>query len=167
MNSAGLVGSRSLGSRSLGSRSYLVWIETDDPRFPGWVAIRQEILRDPLGLEYSPEDLLAERDDSHLLFFDGPNLLGGLIVRPTSENETWKIRQVAVAESTQGRGIGRILMNEAMRRAQEVGISRLLLHAREDVIGFYEVLGFKVEGEPFNEVSIPHRRMSLSAPFRP
>jgi len=35
----------------------------------------------------------------------------------------------------------------------------MVLHAREAAIPFYLRLGYELEGEPFTEVGIPHRRM--------
>ena len=33
------------------------------------------------------------------------------------------------------------------------------LHARANVVGFYERLGYSAQGDPFLEVGIPHRHM--------
>ena len=141
-----------------------VWISSGDRRYPDWVALRQRILRDPLGLRYSDEDLAAEAADRHLLQYgDDGELVGGLIVRNVpGEPASWKIRQVAVKESLQGRGIGRILMDAAIDRAREEGVSGIVLHSRAPVVGFYEAIGFHVVGDPFEEVGIPHRKMTMA-----
>lgn len=138
------------------------WIGTGDGRYPEWVALRQIVLRDPLGLRYSEEDLAVETTERHLLQLDGDLLLGGLIVRELGGTPArWKIRQVAVREDRRGRGIGKGLMGAAIARAREEGIAGIVLHARAGVVDFYEALGFEVVGEEFEEVGIPHRRMVL------
>lgn len=141
-----------------------VWIDTDSPRFPEWVELRQRVLRDPLGLRYSEEDLAAERDQRHLLAIDpaSDDLLGGLAVADLGgDPKVWKIRQVAIAAVQQGRGIGRDLMLIAMQEAREKDVGEIILHSRADVVPFYEKLGFVVVGEEFLEVGIPHRKMVI------
>ena len=71
------------------------------------------------------------------------------------------LRQQILREAFQSRGIGRILMVEAMVWIQNQGIQKIVLHSREPVISFYEKLGFVAEGEVFHEVGIPHRRMVI------
>jgi predicted GNAT family N-acyltransferase len=44
---------------------------------------------------------------------------------------------------------------ETIRR----GYKRVYLHARQYAVDFYEKLGYSTFGEPFDEVSIPHRHM--------
>lgn len=126
--------------------------------------LRQRVLREPLGLVYTAADLDAERDDRHLLGLDDEGkVIGGLLVRGKDQpSGVWKIRQVAVEPTFQGRGIGRHLMTQVAREAADAGISTLVLHSRESVCGFYEKLGYQIEGEAFDEIGIPHRRMSLS-----
>tara|TARA_R110000850_G_scaffold30231_18_gene83407 strand:+ start:2743 stop:3189 length:447 start_codon:yes stop_codon:yes gene_type:complete len=139
-----------------------LWIDHLHPFFPEWVALRQRVLRDPLGLHYSDEDLIAEQGDRHLVGFVGKTLSGGLVVSSRElPSDTLRIRQVAVEDAAQGMGIGRDLMLEAITRAREDGIQQILLHSRAPVIPFYEKLGFVSEGETFYEVGIPHRRMTL------
>ena len=140
-----------------------IQIGSTDPRYGDWLALRQRILRDPLGLRYAGEDVAAEADDRHLLQFgEEGNLLGGLAVRiDPAEPRRWKIRQVAVDEPWQRRGIGRRLMKFAMDAARVEGAGEIVLHSRAAVIAFYEALGFRVVGEAFEEVGIPHRKMTI------
>ena len=42
---------------------------------------------------------------------------------------------------------------------EQQGYTRAYLHAQEAVVGFYERLGFVVEGERFFEADIPHVAM--------
>lgn len=142
----------------------LLWIDSEDFRFREWVALRQLILRDPIGLIYTETDLEAERDERHLIMERSGRLLGGLAVKVLTE-ERWKIRQVAVTESERGTGLGVLVMKHAMSVAMEESVTEIVLHARETVVAFYEKLGFSVVGEPFEEVGIPHRRMEITLPF--
>lgn len=127
------------------------------------LALRTKVLREPLGLKFKPEDLAREKDDFHLGVFSGGKLLGCLILTRLSEN-TMKMRQVAVDPSTQGVGIGKKLVQASEEKCRELGISTLELSARDTAVSFYLGLGYEVYGEPFEEVTIPHRRMRKVLP---
>ncbi len=138
----------------------IIRIEHGSRLYAEWVELRTRILREPLGLRYSSDDLEAERDQDHWVAQLGGTLVGGFIVCSIPDG-SWKIRQVAVCESQQGRGIGKALMQFAVSQARAEGVGEISLHARESVIPFYEQLGFHVVGDPFEEVGIPHSRMIL------
>ena len=63
---------------------------------------------------------------------------------------------MAVQNNLQGKGIGASLMNFAENVARDQGYKKLIMHARKTAIGFYEKLGYKVSGDEFIELSIPH-----------
>lgn len=127
---------------------------------PEWTALRNRVLREPLGLELTTADFEEEKDDRHLIGVSDGKVVGGLIVRTKEQPEgVWKIRQFAVDPEQQGKGIGAELMRDAEVAAREEEVAEFVLHSREVVVGFYERLGFKTEGESFEEVGLPHRRM--------
>jgi predicted GNAT family N-acyltransferase len=70
-----------------------------------------------------------------------------------------KMRQVAVAETVRGKGIGRALVNFSERFAREHGYERITMHARETSVPFYEKLGYERYGERYEAVTIPHWNM--------
>jgi predicted GNAT family N-acyltransferase len=69
--------------------------------------------------------------------------------------------RMAVLPSWRRQGLGsalaRALIEEAVRR-RHAGI---VLHAQTHAIGFYRRLGFREEGEVFDEAGIPHIMMRL------
>jgi N-acetylglutamate synthase-like GNAT family acetyltransferase len=122
------------------------------------VALRHEVLRKPLGLSYDPAELAGEKDSFHLALREGLELVACLVLKPLDER-CIKMRQLAVRESSQGKGFGRELVNHAESFAREQGYAEIFLHARETARGFYEKLGYQVEGNPFTEVGLPHLAM--------
>lgn len=120
--------------------------------------LRMKILRAPLGLTFSAEDLEKEKNDHHLGAWQNGALAGCLVLTPLSAT-TIKMRQVAVDTALQGTGVGRALVEASERRAKELGHSLLELNARDTAVPFYLRLGYQVVGEPFTEVTIPHRKM--------
>lgn len=135
-------------------------IEFGTPAFDEAVALRYEILRRPLGLEYTPEQLAEEFDQHHLAAYHAASgrLLGYLNLTPLNEKEV-KMRQVAVAAAAQGQGVGAALVQASERLARRLGFSKISLHARETALAFYLRLGYTRVGELFEEVGIPHFKM--------
>ncbi len=144
----------------------LLWIDArieNDLELSQWMDLRYRVLREPLGLTYSEEDLIQESEDLHLVALEGQRVIAGLLIRNAGQEVgVWKIRQVAVEPSRQGEGLGRTLMLAVERAAQESSVTSLVLHSREGVCGFYEKLGYRSVGGTFTEVGIPHRRMERS-----
>jgi ribosomal protein S18 acetylase RimI-like enzyme len=73
-----------------------------------------------------------------------------------------KLRQMAVINNLQGKGIGRALMYFAENIARDRGYKVITMHARKTATGFYERLGYKVSSEEFKELSLPHFVMEKS-----
>ncbi|MEW6270733.1 MAG: GNAT family N-acetyltransferase [Thermodesulfobacteriota bacterium] len=67
-----------------------------------------------------------------------------------------KAERVAVLEDFRGHGAGRVLMNVLELGARAQGLRSVLVHAQEQVVPFYERLGYVACGERFMEASIPH-----------
>lgn len=122
------------------------------------VDLRFLMLRKPLGLTFTKEDLEFEKNDILIGFFDDEKLEGCCIL--TKEDEkTVRLRQMAVLSGLQGKGIGRVIMSFAENIARDRGFKKLNMHARKTAQGFYEKLGYHVEGPEFEEVTIPHVEM--------
>ena len=68
-----------------------------------------------------------------------------------------------VLTTVRGKGYGLEVMKAAMEvcRAQ-LGCSHIVLHAQQQVIPFYEKLGFRVTSEPFDECGIMHKTMEIT-----
>ncbi len=122
------------------------------------LALRDRILRKPLGRCLFDEDLSGEKKDVHVGAFEGDTLIGVLVLTH-ADSENVRMRQVAVDADRQRGGVGTALVDAAEREAISLGYSRMTLHARQTAVKFYERLGYAVEGEPFTEVGIPHRGM--------
>ena len=136
------------------------WIPFGSPEYALTVALRHEVLRIPLGLAFTVDQLASESDSHHLAVFDEEgHILGCLMLTPHGDGEI-QMRQVAVKPETQGTGLGRALVEEGERKARELGFTRIMLHARDVAIGFYARLGYVREGDLFTEVGIVHQQMA-------
>ena len=122
------------------------------------VNLRNEILRKPLGLSFTEEDLEGEKEDILMGAFEDDRLLGCCLLTPI-DTGTVRLRQMAVPNNMQGKGIGRALMIFAENIARDLGYKKLCMHARKTAVGFYEKLGYSINGDEFMEVTIPHFTM--------
>ncbi len=130
-------------------------IDHGTPEYHQMVDLRYHVLRKPLGLEFSEEDLESEKNDVLMGCFDEEKLEGCCLLTPAGE-KALRLRQMAVANGLQGKGIGRVLMSFAENIARDMQNEKLLMHARKSAVGFYEKLGYRICSEEFEEVTIPH-----------
>jgi predicted GNAT family N-acyltransferase len=120
--------------------------------------LRNEVLRRPLGLQINPEELEREKEDILIGAFDDERLLACCMLTKV-DRATVKLRQMAVHNSLQGKGVGASMMNFAENVARDHGYRNMVMNARKTALGFYEKLGYSAIGEEFEEVTIPHYRM--------
>ena len=121
--------------------------------------LRNEILRVPLGLSLWDEDLSVEGHQIHFGLFDEKEELVACAVVLPLEGKEAKLRQVAVRAEWQQKGLGACLVKEVEEYLHERGYLRITLHARSSVCEFYQKLAYHIEGDAFEEVGLPHRRM--------
>ena len=130
-------------------------IEHGSPEYRLMVKLRDDILRKPLGLIFAPDELEHEKENILIGAFDDDDILGCCML--VEENPaTVRLRQMAVLNDLQGKGIGRALMTFAENIARDRGYKILSMHARKNATGFYEKMGYKVASDEFTEVTIPH-----------
>eukprot|EP00127_Corallochytrium_limacisporum_P002324 Clim_evm112s109 gene=Clim_evmTU112s109 len=138
------------------------------------IDLRRDLLRTPLGLVFTEEEIAAEvaclhyaivvlRTGENLDQIPKEDLLGVCkLTLNDPQGRSLQIKQVAVSPTAQGYGIGSTLMLtlEGLRSDPELRTTRLFCHARDHAVPFYEKLGYTRETEkPFLEVTIPHHRM--------
>ncbi len=122
------------------------------------VELRREVLRRPLGLDFTPEQLEAEAADTIVAGLENDKVIACCLLTP-QEDKTLQLRQMAVDSSLQSKGMGREIVHFAENWARNNGYQSMMLHARDIAIGFYEKCGYTLVGEGFTEVGIPHHLM--------
>jgi predicted GNAT family N-acyltransferase len=133
-------------------------IEHGSKEYRQMVDLRFLLLRKPLGLDFTADDLEKEKDDILIGIFD-EDLMEGCCILTKIAPQTVKLRQMAVNSGLQGKGIGRVLMTFAENVARDRGMRRMVMHARKSAVGFYEKLGYRICSDEFLEVTIPHYEM--------
>ncbi len=128
------------------------------PEYTAVWHLRDAVLRQPIGLSLRDEDLRGEADELILALFEGDEAVGCVLMQPLGD-AAGKLRQMAVAPHRQRQGLGQQLIRAAEDAARTEGRTKLVLHARETAVPFYESLGYTVTGTRFSEVGIPHWAM--------
>lgn len=130
-------------------------IDHNSKEYKQMIELRRQILRKPLGLEFSEDELAKEKDDILIGAFEDDQMLGCCLLTEV-EPTNIRLRQMAVVPGLQGKGMGRVLMQFAENIARDRCYKKITMHARKTAIGFYEKLGYEVSGEEFQELTIPH-----------
>lgn len=122
------------------------------------IALRYEVLRRPLGLQFDPADLAKEQSDILIACIDDDEMLGCCVLTP-QDPETVRLRQMAVPDKLHGKGIGASIIGFAETLARDKGYRCVTMHARDSAMGFYSKFGYRIKGDQFNEVTLPHHIM--------
>lgn len=134
------------------------YITINSPKYKQVWELREEVLRKPLGLSLKNEDLSWDNNDVMFIAEHNGKVIGCLMLHEVAGGDI-KLRQMAVYNNWQGKGIGRMLVNSAEKFCAEKGYCRIVLHARKEALGFYNALGYAAHGDEFSEVGIPHFAM--------
>ena len=130
-------------------------IDHGSPEYRQMVQLRDDILRKPLGLNFTEEELETEKDNLLMAAYEDDHLLGCCML-VEEDPQTVRLRQMAVLNDLQGKGVGSALMHFAENLARDRGYRRITMHARKNALGFYEKMGYKQVGNEFVEITIPH-----------
>jgi predicted GNAT family N-acyltransferase len=133
-------------------------LEYGTKEYDEMIELRNTMLRKPLGLSFDKEDIANEKDYLLIGCYEDDKLEACCMLVPKDKN-TVQLRQMAVAPALQRSGIGRVMVQFAENIARDRGFNKMTMHARQTAVGFYEKSGYKVVGNMFMEVTIPHFEM--------
>ncbi|TWT66178.1 GNAT family N-acetyltransferase [Allorhodopirellula solitaria] len=136
----------------------LIEIEWCSPEYQAALELRHEVLRAPLGLKLTAEELDGEHGQLHFGVFDNDDLIATIVARPHS-SELVQLRQMAVSPARQGSGVGKFLIEHCEANLRERGFQEFTLDARLTAVPFYEKLGYRRVGELFEVISLEHQKM--------
>lgn len=136
-------------------------IDFESSDYHEMIALRSKVLREPLGLKFTEEELKNEGSQFLVAAFIDDKMVGCMALVPVN-NKNLKMRQVAVSPDHQNQGIGTRLVSYAEEFAIKKGFCCIELHARKVSKKFYDDLAYDTLGEEFIEVGIPHYKMQKS-----
>ena len=107
----------------------------------------------PADLEYE-----FEEESTHFLLFEDEIPLATARHRKTEKG--FKLERFAVLEAARGKGYGMQILQAILHDLKDEKEEKYM-HAQEQVLPFYEKLGFKKEGDLFEEAGIMHYKMKF------
>lgn len=120
--------------------------------------LRRELLREPLGLSLTEEELSYETSQLHFVGMLGDQVVATILL--ACAGSECKMRQVAVDTKLQGQKIGSQFLSFIEYEAVLRGYFIIYCHARESAVNFYLRNGYEMSGNYFLEVGIPHIKMT-------
>ncbi|MEQ6249618.1 GNAT family N-acetyltransferase [Sulfitobacter sp. HNIBRBA3233] len=120
-------------------------------------ALRHEVFVVEQGYSAEGEVDALDPVSHHLLAWDEETPVA--TARIYMDGDTAKIGRVCVVRALRGRGLGADLIDAAVGRAGQLGAWRAVLGAQAHAVGFYEKLGFRAFGAPYDDEGEPHQMM--------
>jgi len=130
----------------------------ESPRYEQALALRDRLLRKPVGLVMTDEDRKGDAHREHIVAVEDETVIGCVSYYLEAPN-IMRIKQMVVDPAYQGKGIGVQLMQAAEAAGYSEGARTARLHARNTAIEFYTRLDYNGVGELFLEKTIPHLLM--------
>lgn len=124
--------------------------------------LRNKILLRPIGI---PDHAWEMHDEKswHFVAVENDNVIGCVVLVPLNQEQTkTQLMQMAVETNQQGKGIGKLLVNELLAFSKSKGIKEVVCHSRDNAVPFYLNLGFEIYDDPFVEVGIRHYHMKIN-----
>lgn len=121
-------------------------------------ALRRMVFIQEQGVSEADEVDALDEEAIHLLAWAEEIPVG--TARLLLTGDTGKIGRVCVLAAARGTGLGAGLIRAALAELRhQPGVAFAALGSQSHATGFYEKLGFVVEGEEFMDAGIPHRHM--------
>lgn len=124
-------------------------------------ALRRAVFVDEQGIPESEEWDAADATALHVVVYNHLGQAVGTGRLLTAEPGVGKIGRMAVHRALRGTGVGARVVQALVDAARSRGDHTLRLSAQRTAIGFYERLGWRRMGEPYDEVGIPHQSMEI------
>lgn len=107
------------------------------------IQLRYKILRSPWG---KPIESVFDLDESPFYNAYIQNEAGKVLAcgRLQIENNIAQIRFMAVDQKLQGKGLGQKIIKALEDKAQELKAQKIVLQARENALGFYDNLNYRL-----------------------
>lgn len=133
------------------------WLEGTDDLTEAY-DIRIQVFCDEQGYTQDMELDEQDKQSMHILLRDGEEAIAtGRIY--WSGPDTMCFGRIAVHKSMRGKGIGKIVLDAMMEKAQSLGAKNIELDAQCYAVGFYEKSGFTVCGKEHLDGHVLHKMM--------
>jgi ribosomal protein S18 acetylase RimI-like enzyme len=113
-------------------------------QFEAYYLTRFEVLRKPWNQPPGSEKDEQEDECIHIMAQNSMNEVLGVCRLQFNSPPEAQLRYMGVRSNTQGLGIGKKLIQYAEEKARQKGAVKMILHAREIAVPFYEKCGYRI-----------------------
>ncbi|WP_051525379.1 GNAT family N-acetyltransferase [Methylobacillus glycogenes] len=113
------------------------------------LALREQVLRLPLGRKLDAHDLAGEAQQWHLALVHDQNILACLVIKP-EQRPLAKLRQMAVQPAMQGQGLGQRLVLAVEQWLISQGFDQIKLDARLTALAFISAWAMSRRASPLS-----------------
>ncbi|MFM7661542.1 MAG: GNAT family N-acetyltransferase [Bacteroidota bacterium] len=116
---------------------------TTDKEWQEYYDLRYRILREPWNQPKGSERNDGDNTGMHFALFESKKIRAVARLDHSGVRES-QVRFVAVEFNEQGRGYGRLIMEACENAARDRGDQKVILHAREGALEFYERIDYQI-----------------------
>lgn len=128
--------------------SHIVKIAKDEITIQRIIQLRYEVLRKPWQKPIdTASDELEQTSINAYIEQDGDIIACGRL--QDNRQGTGQIRFMAVSETQQGKGLGKLILQKLEQEAQQIGLTKIELQARENAVKFYAANGYTIKEKSF------------------
>ena len=113
-----------------------------------YYSLRYEVLRAPLGQPLGSERNEGDATGIHFALYED-EILKAIARLDLQDQQIAQVRFVAVDQECQGKGFGLKIMQATEVKAKELGIQKMILHARDYAVEFYIKQGYQNLGASY------------------
>jgi predicted GNAT family N-acyltransferase len=124
-------------------KNFIIKPPETESDFEQYFQLRWKILRKPWHQKKGTEQDNDEKTSYHLMAIENNTVLGVARLQLITQNKA-QLRYMAVENTHSGLGIGKAIVQSMENYALNNNIHSIMLHARENAVGFYEKLGYKI-----------------------
>lgn len=114
-----------------------------DAEWHAYYDLRYRVLRKPLNQPLGSEKNEGDSSGEHFALYEN-GILKAIARLDVSEAQIAQVRFVAVETSIQGKGFGKRIMKAVEEKAKKDGNEKIILHARDYAVKFYENLNYSL-----------------------
>jgi GNAT superfamily N-acetyltransferase len=130
-------------------------IDVSSPYYPSEVALRDVVLRNPLGRKWTAADFDRDREGAHFVIVEDDIVIACIILQPAGVG-LFEMRSVAVASDRWRQGLATALLAFAEDDICRSGPCMVVVDARTDALAFYETSGYRFGPDRFWRHGLEH-----------
>jgi N-acetylglutamate synthase-like GNAT family acetyltransferase len=136
---------------------YFIRINFATPEFDEYCHLKYAQILEPLGLDLEAETTINEHHLAHYQLIDEQFFMIGAV---QLDLDSGKISGMLVKKELQGRGFGKIMLQNIEKKAMDFGLKKTQLYCTASTKGFYTKMGYSENKDKIIKSSIMQHHLS-------